>query len=192
MGVAQVGRDDELGHLAPVGLARGVAEDRLGGVVAPDHAPAGVHRHHGVEGRLEHGPQPRLARAHLLGGAAAGHELADLAAERVHRGQQSRVGRAALTLARGEGCPAAYALLREGIASLLRDAGHEVVGRAQDAHDLMFEVRSHVRDVAEFVDAVERVAAGGTAVDQRGRQPPGAGRPGPTRALTRAARSSAA
>jgi DNA-binding NarL/FixJ family response regulator len=122
------------------------------------------------------------------------------------------------------------ALLREGIASLLRDAGHEVVGRAQDAGDLMLEVRSHVpdvaivdvrmppghaddglvaaaeirrthptvavlvlsqhleasymlelvgddasgvgyllkdrvRDVAEFVDAVERVAAGGTAFD---------------------------
>src|SRR5512132_3942316 len=122
------------------------------------------------------------------------------------------------------------ALLREGIASLLRDAGHEVVGRAHDADALMLEVRSHVpdvaivdvrmppgraddglvaaaeirrahptvavlvlsqhleasymlelvgddasgvgyllkdrvRDVAEFVDAVERVATGGTAFD---------------------------
>jgi DNA-binding NarL/FixJ family response regulator len=122
------------------------------------------------------------------------------------------------------------ALLREGIASLLRDAGHEVVGRAHDARDLMREVRSsvpdvaivdvrmppghaddglvaaaeirrtnptvavlvlsqhleasymlelvgddasgvgyllkdRVRDVAEFLDAVERVAAGGTAFD---------------------------
>ena len=122
------------------------------------------------------------------------------------------------------------ALLREGIASLLRDAGHEVVGRAHDADDLMLKVRSNVpdvaivdvrmppghaddglvaaaeirrahptvavlvlsqhleasymlelvgddasgvgyllkdrvRDVAEFVDAVERVAAGGTAFD---------------------------
>ena len=122
------------------------------------------------------------------------------------------------------------ALLREGIASLLRDAGHEVVGRAHDASDLMLKVRSYVpdvaivdvrmppghaddglvaaaeirrthptvavlvlsqhleasymlelvgddasgvgyllkdrvRDVAEFVDAVERVAAGGTAFD---------------------------
>jgi DNA-binding NarL/FixJ family response regulator len=122
------------------------------------------------------------------------------------------------------------ALLREGIASLLRDAGHEVVGRAHDAPDLMLKVRSHVpdvaivdvrmppgraddglvaaaeirrthptvavlvlsqhleasymlelvgddasgvgyllkdrvRDVAEFVNAVERVAAGGTAFD---------------------------
>ena len=122
------------------------------------------------------------------------------------------------------------ALLREGIASLLRDAGHEVVGRAGDALDLMLKVRSHVpdvaivdvrmppgyaddglvaaaeirrdhptvsvlvlsqhleptyllelvgddasgvgyllkdrvRDVAEFLDAVERVAAGGTAFD---------------------------
>jgi DNA-binding NarL/FixJ family response regulator len=40
------------------------------------------------------------------------------------------------------------ALLREGIASLLRDAGHEVVGRAHDADDLMVEVRSCVPDVA--------------------------------------------
>jgi DNA-binding NarL/FixJ family response regulator len=40
------------------------------------------------------------------------------------------------------------ALLREGIASLLRDAGHEVVGRAHDAHDLMAQVGSAVPDVA--------------------------------------------
>jgi DNA-binding NarL/FixJ family response regulator len=122
------------------------------------------------------------------------------------------------------------ALLREGIASLLEDAGHEVVGRSVDADDLLVKVRSYspdiaivdvrmppgnaddglvaaaeirrshpqvavlvlsqhlepaymlelvgddasgvgyllkdrVRDVAEFVDAVERVAAGGTAFD---------------------------
>jgi DNA-binding NarL/FixJ family response regulator len=122
------------------------------------------------------------------------------------------------------------ALLREGIASLLQDAGHEIVGRAGDAEALLLKVRSHVpdvaivdvrmppryaddgllaaaeirrshptvsvlvlsqhleptymlelvgdnasgvgyllkarvRDVAEFIDAVERVAAGGTAFD---------------------------
>ena len=122
------------------------------------------------------------------------------------------------------------ALLREGIASLLEDAGHQVVGRASDARDLMLKVRSYlpdvaivdvrmppghaddgllaaaeirrsyptvsvlvlsqhlepsymlelvgddasgvgyllkdrVRDVAQFVDAVQRVAAGGTAFD---------------------------
>jgi len=122
------------------------------------------------------------------------------------------------------------ALLREGIASLLVEAGHEVVGRAVDADDLRLKVRSYtpdiaivdvrmppgnaddgivaaadirrthptvsvlvlsqhleptymlelvgadasgvgyllkdrVRDVAEFVEAVERVAAGGTAFD---------------------------
>jgi DNA-binding NarL/FixJ family response regulator len=122
------------------------------------------------------------------------------------------------------------ALLREGIASLLEEAGHEVVGRAGDAEDLMHKVRSaspdvaiidvrmppghtveglvaaaeirrsfpnvavlvlsqhleptymlelvgdsasgvgyllkdRVRKVGEFVDAVERVAAGGTAFD---------------------------
>jgi DNA-binding NarL/FixJ family response regulator len=122
------------------------------------------------------------------------------------------------------------ALIREGIAALLKDAGHEVVGRARDAPDLLLKVRSYVpdvaivdvrmppaqlddgllaaaeirrsyptvavlvlsqhveptymlelvgddssgvgyllkdrvRDVAEFLDAVERVAAGGTAFD---------------------------
>jgi DNA-binding NarL/FixJ family response regulator len=122
------------------------------------------------------------------------------------------------------------ALLREGIASLLRDAGHEVVGRSGSADDLLLKVRSYspdiaivdvrmppgnaddglvaaaeirrshpgtavlvlsqhlepfymlelvgdtasgvgyllkerVRDVPEFLDAVERVAAGGTAFD---------------------------
>src|ERR671935_1216930 len=40
------------------------------------------------------------------------------------------------------------ALLREGIAALLEDAGHEVVGRARDARDLMLKVRSYVPDVA--------------------------------------------
>ena len=40
------------------------------------------------------------------------------------------------------------ALLREGIASLLEDAGHEVVGRSPDADDLMLKVRSYTPDVA--------------------------------------------
>jgi DNA-binding NarL/FixJ family response regulator len=40
------------------------------------------------------------------------------------------------------------ALLREGIASLLRDAGHEVVGTAGDATTLMLKIRSYVPDVA--------------------------------------------
>jgi DNA-binding NarL/FixJ family response regulator len=122
------------------------------------------------------------------------------------------------------------ALLREGIASLLEQAGHEVVGRAGNAGELMLKVRSYlpdvavvdvrmppdyaddglraaaeirrlhptvavlvlsqhlepaymlelvgddasgvgyllkdrVRDVAQFLDAVQRVAAGGTAFD---------------------------
>ena len=122
------------------------------------------------------------------------------------------------------------ALLREGIASLLEDAGHQVVGRSASADDLRLKVRSYapdiaivdvrmppgnaddglvaaveirrdhpavavlvlsqhlepaymlelvgadaagvgyllkerVRDVADFIDAVERVAAGGTAFD---------------------------
>jgi DNA-binding NarL/FixJ family response regulator len=40
------------------------------------------------------------------------------------------------------------ALLREGIASLLKDAGHEVVGRASSAAELLLKVRSYVPDVA--------------------------------------------
>jgi len=40
------------------------------------------------------------------------------------------------------------ALLREGIASLLVEAGHEVVGRAIDADDLLLKVRSHLPDIA--------------------------------------------
>jgi DNA-binding NarL/FixJ family response regulator len=40
------------------------------------------------------------------------------------------------------------ALLREGIASLLEDAGHQVVARAADADDLLLKVRSYTPDVA--------------------------------------------
>src|SRR5262245_63877898 len=40
------------------------------------------------------------------------------------------------------------ALLREGIASLLEDAGHKVVGRSGDTDDLMLKVRSYTPDVA--------------------------------------------
>src|SRR5213083_993601 len=40
------------------------------------------------------------------------------------------------------------ALLREGIASLLQDAGHQVVGRSGDADDLLLKVRSYDPDVA--------------------------------------------
>ena len=40
------------------------------------------------------------------------------------------------------------ALLREGISSLLEDAGHTVVGRAGDADDLLLKVRSYSPDIA--------------------------------------------
>jgi DNA-binding NarL/FixJ family response regulator len=40
------------------------------------------------------------------------------------------------------------ALLREGIAALLVDAGHEVVGRARDARELLLKVRSYLPDIA--------------------------------------------
>src|SRR6478672_6248472 len=40
------------------------------------------------------------------------------------------------------------ALLREGIASLLEDAGHDIVGRSGDADDLLLKVRSYRPTVA--------------------------------------------
>ncbi len=40
------------------------------------------------------------------------------------------------------------ALLREGIASLLKDAGHQVVGQASNAPELLLKVRSYLPDVA--------------------------------------------
>jgi len=40
------------------------------------------------------------------------------------------------------------ALLREGIASLLEDAGHRVVGRSGNADDLLLKVRSYTPDIA--------------------------------------------
>jgi DNA-binding NarL/FixJ family response regulator len=39
-------------------------------------------------------------------------------------------------------------LLREGVVRLLREAGHEVVGQAGDAEDLMRKVRAHKPDLA--------------------------------------------
>ncbi len=39
-------------------------------------------------------------------------------------------------------------LLREGVARLLEDEGHEVVGRAGDAVELIAEVERHTPDVA--------------------------------------------
>jgi DNA-binding NarL/FixJ family response regulator len=39
-------------------------------------------------------------------------------------------------------------LLREGVARLLQEAGHEVVGQAGDADDLMRKVRAHKPDLA--------------------------------------------
>jgi DNA-binding NarL/FixJ family response regulator len=40
------------------------------------------------------------------------------------------------------------ALLREGIVSLLREVGHEVVGEARNADELLVKVRSYAPDVA--------------------------------------------
>src|SRR5919109_3505339 len=40
------------------------------------------------------------------------------------------------------------ALLREGIVSLLREEGHQVVGQARTADELLLKVRSYLPDVA--------------------------------------------
>ena len=75
----------------PIASSARVAEGRLGRLVPADHAAAVIHRHDRVERRLEHRPQPRLARAHLRLGMAARDELADLAAEHAHRVEQPLV-----------------------------------------------------------------------------------------------------
>ena len=54
------------------------------------------------------------------------------------------------------------ALLREGIASLLVDAGHEVVGRAVDADDLLLKVRSYTPDAGEVFVGGRPLGATGT------------------------------
>jgi DNA-binding NarL/FixJ family response regulator len=68
------------------------------------------------------------------------------------------------------------ALLREGIASLLEEAGYEVVGRAVDADDLLLKVRSYSPDVAivdvrmpptftdEGLRVAERIRAAGVSM----------------------------
>jgi chemotaxis response regulator CheB len=64
------------------------------------------------------------------------------------------------------------ALFREGLARLLEDAGHEVVAKAADAptvvvavEETLPELKDRVFDVDDFLDALRRVAAGGSALD---------------------------
>ena len=80
----------------PIASCARVAERRLGRVVPADDAPALIHRDHGVERRLEHRAEPRLARAHLRLGVASRDELSDLAAEHAHRLEHLRIGLARL------------------------------------------------------------------------------------------------
>jgi len=62
------------------------------------------------------------------------------------------------------------AVVRAGLAEILADRGHEVVAAVGNAENLLAAVDAHllkdrVADVGEFVEALSRVAAGGTALD---------------------------
>jgi hypothetical protein len=89
-------RHDQLGHVVTDRLVRAVAEGRLGRVVPVEDAPSVIHHDDGVEGGLEHGAQPRLARPHLGLGVTPHDELAHLAADHAHRLEQLRIGFAEL------------------------------------------------------------------------------------------------
>ena len=93
---AQGGRDDHLSHLAPDHFVRVVAEDRGGSVVPADDAAGVIHGHDRVEGRLEHRPESRLVRAHVLFGLSPCDKLADQAPQQVHRRQHLGIRLAAL------------------------------------------------------------------------------------------------
>ena len=63
-------------------------------------------------------------------------------------------------------------LLREGLASLLERSGFEVVGQAGNGAELLaggertgYLLKSRVTDVAEFIETVQRIAAGASVVD---------------------------
>ena len=71
------------------------------------------------------------------------------------------------------------AVVRAGLAEILADSGHEVVAAVGNAADLLgaasgggaagvrYLLKDRVGDVDEFVDALSRVAAGGTALDPK-------------------------
>jgi DNA-binding NarL/FixJ family response regulator len=57
-------------------------------------------------------------------------------------------------------------LLREGMARLLAESGFEIVGQAGDAAGgVGYLLKDRVADVERFIDAVKRVAEGGSALD---------------------------
>ena len=96
MALAQRGRNERRGHLAPDERLGRVAEDVLHGGVDLDDAAAGVDRDHGVERGVEHRPLARLALVHGGLGAAVLDELAGQPAEARERRHQVLVGLARL------------------------------------------------------------------------------------------------
>ena len=88
MRVAKRGRDDQLRHVAADRLVRAVAEDRLGGVVPAEHAPAWsiVTTASSAASSIARS-RDSLART-SSSALAPRDELADLAAEHVHRREQ--------------------------------------------------------------------------------------------------------
>ena len=94
--LAQLGRHDQLRHLAPDHVLGAVAEGALGRGVEVDDAALVVHGHHAVERGVEHRAVPRLLLAQRLRVAPALDRLADLVAEAVHGRQQLGVDLARL------------------------------------------------------------------------------------------------
>ncbi len=96
MRLAQGGRDDQLGQLAPHHLGGRVAERPLGGPVDLDDVAVGVHGDDAVEGGVEHRRLAGVALAQAVLSPPALDALADAAAEARHRLEQVVVGLAAL------------------------------------------------------------------------------------------------
>ena len=96
MRLAQGGRDDQLGQLAPHHLVGRVAERPLRGPVDLDDVAVGVHGDDAVEGGVEHRRLAGVALAQAVLSPPALDALADAAAEARHRLEQVVVGLAAL------------------------------------------------------------------------------------------------
>ena len=132
MPLAQSGRDDQLRHITAERLLRRIAEGHLRGMVERQHSAARVDGDDCVEGRGQHRLEER--RESLLSGWL-------------------RQGVTTYAVTADFSTPSAVVaedqpLLRDGIASLLELNGFRVVGRCENATDLLVKVRSYTPDVA--------------------------------------------
>src|SRR3954452_18273884 len=96
MTLAQLRRDDHLGHITAHDLAGRVAERALGSGVEIDHVALVIHGHHAVEGGVQHCPVAGLLRPQRLPVPAPLDCLADLVPKVRHRAEQLRVELAGL------------------------------------------------------------------------------------------------